>query len=260
MKKVLILLFTVLFSSQSFAFGHTGHRIVAQIAQQLLTQEAKQAILKITEGYPLAKLATFPDDVRPSPAWKHTLIWHYINAKYASNIYQQKASGEPANVIQALPYFEKKLLHRKELTAEQRWQALAFYVHLVGDIHQPLHAGYASDHGGNSIKVDFLGHPSDLHAVWDSGMINAQNLSYEEYATFLKPTNQEITQWSISSYVDWAKESVACRNIVYGNLPPKKNGVYDLSYTYMYQAMPTLNRRLQQAGVRLAEKLNKIFG
>ena len=260
MKRIITVLFLILFSSHSYAFGKNGHRIVAQIAQQLLTPQAKQAILKITHGFPLAKIATFPDDIHPDPAWVYTRNWHFANVNSVNDLMAIKPNKEPHNIIQALPDVESQLMHRKTLSPQKQWQALSFYVHLIGDLHQPLHLGYLKDRGGNFDKVMFFSKQTNLHSVWDSGIINAQQLSYTEYSNFLKPNAAQIKKWSHGTYLDWAKESVNYCKVAYNSLPSVTDGNYDLSYNYMYKTLPLINQRLQQAGVRLAFELNRIFG
>ncbi len=95
-------------------------------------------------------------------------------------------------------------------------EALAFYVHFIGDIHQPLHVGKRDDRGGNSIGVSWFKKPSNLHKVWDESLIGSLNLNFTELSTFLnRMTEEEKKQYSESTHLDWAKESKAIRSKVY---------------------------------------------
>ena len=150
--------------------------------------------------------------------------------------------------------FEKKL-RDNTISKKEKWQALAFYIHFVGDIHQPLHVGRRDDRGGNDITVKWFGQPKNLHAVWDSAIIENQKLSYTEYANFLNNYSADtIKLWQSAEYLDWAKDSKAKRANVYNFSEDK-----ELSYKYVYKNTPILNEQMSKAGVRLAGMLNKIF-
>jgi hypothetical protein len=129
-------------------------------------------------------------------------------------------------------------------------------VHLVGDIHQPLHVGNSTDRGGNDVKVEFMWQKTNLHRVWDSDLIDHQQLSYTEYADWINvATKDQIAAWQSAPILEWANESMGLRPLVY-NFP--ENG--KLSYEYNAACITTLNDRLTQAGIRLAHILNQIYG
>ena len=246
------------------AFGPNGHRIVAQIAEDHLTPKAKANIDKITKGRPLAMLATWPDDIRSDKAWNFAKPWHFLSIDDGDTFAELKRSDgtnvrDALNVLEALERFELQLRNAK-ITGENRWQALAFYIHFMGDIHQPLHVGRTDDFGGNSIAVKWFGNLSNLHSVWDSGLIENQYLSFQEYADFLDGVSAEDEkQWQSSDYLDYAKESKAVRQAVY-DFGFQKTQLPDLSYDYSYKKLDILNARIQRAGIRLAGRLNSIYG
>jgi len=237
----------------TFALGANGHRIVAKIAEENLEPSAKKALMEITNGVPLAKLATWPDEIRSDSNWDHAKPWHYlsINDDESFTDFPRSKNGD---VLKALADFEKKL-RDKSVKGKEKWQALAFYIHFAGDIHQPLHVGRRDDLGGNKITVNWFGKPTKLHAVWDSSIIENQQLSYREYADFLNnKTEGTIKSWQDSVYLDWAKDSKAMRGYVY-DLPANDK----LSYDYAYKNTPKLNEQISKAGIRLAGMLNDIF-
>ncbi len=248
-----ILLLACLPLKTALALGPNGHRIVAKIAEENLEASAKKAIMQITNGEPLAKLATWPDEIRSDKSWDYAKPWHYISiddGESFNDLHRSKAG----DVLKALSDFEKKL-RDKTITGEEKWQALAFYIHFVGDVHQPLHVGRREDLGGNKITVTWFGKPTKLHAVWDSSIIENQQLSFSEYADFLNNQTEDIVKLRQNSvYIDWAKESKSIRQDVY-DIPCDGK----LGYEYAYKNTPKLNEQIAKAGVRLAGMLNDIF-
>ena len=239
--------------NNAFALGANGHRIVAKIAEDNLTPSANQALMKLTQGVPLAKLSTWADEIRSDKKWDHAKPWHYISIDDDESFKGLKRS-EDGDVLSSLEHFEKQL-RSKNITDEKKWQALAFYIHFVGDIHQPLHVGRRDDRGGNTITVKWFGKPTKLHAVWDSSIINNQQLSYTEYADFLNhQTDETVKLWQSATYLDWAKDARALRASVY-DIPEDEY----LGYGYAYKNTPKLNIQLAKAGIRLAGMLNDIF-
>tara|TARA_R110001583_G_scaffold150811_2_gene302788 strand:+ start:5125 stop:5907 length:783 start_codon:yes stop_codon:yes gene_type:complete len=240
-------------STSALALGPNGHRIVAKIAEDNLNPEAKAALMQITNGDPLAKLANWPDEIRSDKNWDFAKPWHYISVD-DDETFDGLARSKQGDILKALSHYEQQL-RDNTLTREKKWQALAFLIHFTGDIHQPLHVGRRDDRGGNDITVKWFGKESKLHAVWDTSMVEHQHLSYTEYADFLNNYTQDtVKSWQKSDYQDWAKDSKSLRENVY-NLPQDMN----IGYEYAYKNTPLLNKQMSKAGVRLAGKLNNIF-
>jgi hypothetical protein len=205
----------------------------------------------------------------PGQFWQKTATpWHYVTL---NGITYDHAPPE-GDALQALNHFRSVLQDPKASIADKQ-TALRFVVHLVGDLHQPLHAGKCCDKGGNDVKVTFFGKPTNLHAVWDSALPDDEQLSYSELAAKLERhiTNQDVLDWWDINPRDWISESAEIRDTVYptaADMPkapkgtePKKGAraVPDLSYSYVYRFTPIMERRLEQGGVRLAAYLNDIF-
>jgi hypothetical protein len=128
-------------------------------------------------------------------------------------------------------------------------------IHLVGDIHQPLHVGTGHDRGGNDTRVEWFYEPSNMHRVWDSEMIDETQLSYTEFAAAINhPTKKQVKKWQNSTVLDWAFEAMKLRDEVY-DLPADKQ----LGYEYQYKNHDLLRKQLLKAGVRLAGVLNEIY-
>lgn len=148
----------------------------------------------------------------------------------------------------------ERLLRDSEIKRENKVVALKFLVHLVGDVHQPLHVGRRGDKGGKTIKVSWFGAHSNLRRVWDEHMINATKLSFYEFAQFIEhPTPQEVAAWQSSTNSDRIEESMKQRETVCDI------GNGNLSYAYRDKNLLAAKRRLLQAGIRSAGLLDAIF-
>ena len=148
------------------------------------------------------------------------------------------------------------LLKKSSLSQEEEAFALKCLIHLVGDIHQPLHVGNGTDRGGNDVKVTYFWKSSNLHTVWDTGIIEGQNLSFTEYVDWIDaPTKEELSRWKSDGIMVWTEESIACRSQIY-DLPENKK----INYRYNYDNISTVNSRLLKAGIRLAGVLEEIYG
>lgn len=202
----------------------------------------------------LAEASTWPDDMRsdPSEFWQKTASpWHYVTVK--GEAYRKSDAPAEGDAVTALKAFRATLLNPKSSVDEKR-VALRFIAHIVGDLHQPLHAGAGTDRGGNDVKVDFFGKPTNLHSVWDSAIIESRSLSYSEYADWLSRSirPEDVVIWSGAGVDQWISESVVLRAGVYP-VEPK------LGYDYVYRHRGAVDQRLKMAGVRIAAYINAIF-
>jgi nuclease S1 len=262
----------LLIPAPAFAWGKTGHRVVAAIADTELSGLARAQIEQILgPGESLADVANWPDEMRsdPSPFWKKTTApWHYVTL---NGISYDHAPPE-GDAIEALANFRKTLQDPAASLADKKL-ALRFVIHLVGDLHQPLHVGKCCDRGGNEVKVTWFGKPTNLHSVWDSAMLDDEQLSFTELADKLERhiANQQRIEWWDVNPRDWVSESGQYRDTLYPApvtaKPAKarkkgkeqKEALPALSYDYVYKFTPLMEQRLSQAGVRLAAYLNDIY-
>ncbi len=255
MKKLLLLSFGCVFTLQSYGWGATGHRIVGLIAEFHLSNKAKKNIEKVLGYESLAEVSNYMDFIKSDATYRHMSPWHYATIPDAKT-YEEAGSPEEGDVIITIQRLIREL-ESKEFTDEDEAFALKCLVHLIGDIHQPLHVGNGNDKGGNDIKIEYFWQSTNLHSVWDTKMIDSQKYSYTEYANWINhPSKQQLEEWSSLDVLDWANESKALRAQCYDTIPENKK----LSYRYNYQNIDLLNQRLLQAGIRLANVLNKIYG
>jgi S1/P1 Nuclease len=246
--------------SPAMAWGKTGHRVVAALADTQLSGLARAHVQDILGfGESLDEAANWPDEMRsaPSPFWQKTATpWHYVTL---NGVLYDHAPPE-GDALEALKRFSATL---KDPTASRadKQLALRFIVHLVGDFHQPLHVGKCCDKGGNEVKVKWFGKDQNLHSVWDSALVDEEQLSFTELAAKLRrhTTNADVIAWWDINPRDWISESAQIRETVYPKPPSDPKKVPELSYSYVYQFTPVMERRLSQAGVRLAAYLNAIY-
>lgn len=257
------------FPSPAFAWGKTGHRVVAAIADTELSGLARAHVEEILgPGESLDEAANWPDEMRadPSPFWQKTATpWHYVTL---NGVIYDHVPPE-GDALEALGRFTKTL-QDPNASREDKQLALRFIVHLVGDLHQPLHVGKCCDKGGNDVKVTWFGKPTNLHAVWDSQLVDEEQLSFTEMAAKLERhiSNDDVIAWSDVNPRHWISESAEIRDTVYParGTPPVKGAkgkakrIPELSYAYVYKFHPVMERRLSQAGIRLAAYLNALFG
>lgn len=255
MKRIASIFFlSLLLVSQAFAWGQNGHRAVGLVAEQHLSKKAKKKIMNLLQNNTLAEVSVWMDDIKSDHAYDHTHDWHWVTVP-DDQTYEQAEKNKNGDIIAKIEEITAALKTGK-LDKAQEAEGLKYLIHLVGDIHQPLHVGGGEDLGGNAVKVQWFYQPSNLHRVWDTDMIDSRNLSFTEIVRFLgEPTKDQLKQWQASGVRDWAKESMSYRAQVY-DMPEDKK----LSYRYAYDNYGLVEQRLLQAGIRLAGLLNEIYG
>ena len=239
-------------STPLLAWGPIGHYIVGELAEKHLTKRAQENLKKILGSESLAEVSVWPDEIKSDKNWNHTHAWHYVSIPDNKHYHETKASKK-GDVIQAIKRFEKEVCNLK-LERQKRYRAVKFLTHFIADVHQPLHVGRKEDRGGNTINLKWFGKKRNLHQVWDSEMIEMQRLSFTEYVRFINhPSKTDVNSWQKHTLMDWVKESQKLRPQVYEFEQKKKYW----EYRYLYDNKKDMNRRLTQAGIRLAGVLNR---
>ena len=241
----------------AFAWGKTGHRVVGQIADVHLTRKARAAVKRILGTETMAEASNWPDFMKsdPSPFWQKTASpWHYVT-RPGGKTYDQVGAPAEGDAITALDGFSATLRNRKASLADKR-VALRFIIHTCGDLAQPLHNGNGTDRGGNDLKVTWFGRPTNLHSVWDSLLVDDEQLSFSEMASWLNAriSPADLEAWSSADPKVWMADSVTARDQAY---PPA--GETALSYRYVYENTPRMELQLEKGGIRLAAYLNSLF-
>lgn len=244
------------FLDTTFTWGKTGHRVTGDIAQERLSRKAQKEIKRILGVENLAQASTWADLMRSSQDdfWtKEAGPYHYVTIP-PGKTYAEVGAPPEGDAISALAKF-KAVLRNKDASREDKQLALRFTVHIIGDLHQPLHAGNGTDRGGNDFKMKFFWETTNLHRVWDDGLIKQEDLSYSEMSQWFKKdmTRETIKAWSETYPIVWATESAALRDKIY----PEANA--EETWDYLYAHRDTVQMRLSQGGVRIAAYLNEVF-
>lgn len=235
-------------------WGKTGHRVVGEIAQKYLSGKAKRKIRKLLKGETLAEVANYADAIRSDRAYDKFITWHYVNFEPDEEYPEAKHNPDGDVVMGILQCIA--VLEDETRTEADHIFYLKMLVHLVGDLHQPLHAGRAGDRGGNDIQIQWLGSGSNLHRLWDSNMINNYEMSYTELTKRVDKTNRkERLQLARGDVYNWVEESQDIANEIYDSVEVGDK----LGYSYSYKYWQTVEEQLLKGGVRLAAVLNAIF-
>ena len=249
------------------AWGPTGHRVTASIAERNIDGRTRAHIMSIIGSEPLAEASTWPDEQRsnPTPFWQETANpWHYVTLPDGRTVdmLEHPVEGDAATALERF----SAILRDPTASREDKALALRFVVHLVPDLHMPLHVGNGEDRGGNWFNVVWFDEPQNLHWVWDEGMILRQQLSYSEYTERLERriTPMQTVAWWDARPETWIAESADLRTRIYpqtgGELGDgSREAPVELSWDYNWQWAPTMETRLSQAGIRLAAYLDTVF-
>ena len=247
------------------AWGPKGHDVVAAIAEQHLTCKAKRQISKLLDGKSIVYYSSWMDNIQNSPYWEDgyykTKTWHYANVDKGLT-YETMQKNENGDVVTALTMLTDEMLDNyKHLTDSMKVDYLKMIVHMVGDLHCPMHAGRLSDLGGNRMKVKWFRQDTNLHSVWDSKMIDsARKWSYTEWCDQLDRKDRKYRKEVMSgTYEDWFTETVEAASDIYEYVESVDQASPNLSYQFVYDFSPLLEERLLHAGYRLAYVLNEIF-
>lgn len=257
-KTVLAVLFLYL-PFYSGAWALLGHRIVGQIAESYLTPVAKKEIAKLLGTESPAMASNWADFIKSDTAMSYLSSWHYINIKGGLNheeVLNFLTTDAGTDAYTKVNFIISQLKNKK-LPKDEKAFYLKLLIHIVGDLHQPLHVGRPEDQGGNKIKVLWFNVPYNLHQVWDAQLIEYQELSYTEYASAINHTTKaQRLAWQKEPMTDWIWESYQLAEKIYGDVkqPDEKLGYY-----YNYKYIGSLERELLKGGVHLAGLLNTIF-
>ncbi len=243
------------------AWGMTGHRVIAEIAENHLNKRTKKNIHRLIGNQKLAYWSNWADFIKsdPDPALNGTGNAHFLNT--AGNLnYEAFAAALAASPSENLykSYLRiKDEAKQKSGDLKAQQHNLYFIIHLLADAHQPMHVSRAEDLGGNKIDVEFFGRKANIHRVWDSDLVDNEKYSYTEYARVLDIYDAAYyKQYTSSSFEQWLYESHQLANMIYDDVAKNAN----LRYEYIYRFKYPMEDCLLKAGIRLAKELNEIYG
>ncbi len=250
-RKSLLGVVMVVASQSAWAWGTAGHQVIATLAQQQLTPTAQretERLLSLEPGSSLVSVSTWADEHR-NP---QTAPWHYVNLPRGDCIYEaQRDCPDGRCVVEAIQ--KQSDILQSTASDDKKLLALKYLVHLVADIHQPLHAGYRDDRGGNTYQLQAFMRGSNLHAFWDTGLIQYLNEGVDVLATRLSAGKQPSSIAKSWTPVQIAQES--CGIVATDGFYPERLVGLD----YIRKFTPVMESRLKLAGDRLAELLNRAF-
>ena len=260
LKKTAILFLLLALSLQTFGWGSTGHRVVGHIADSHLSCKAKRNIRKILGTESVAISSNWADFIKSDSTYKYLDSWHYVNIKSGLNNAEFTKYLEEDTKTDAYTKLNFLIgeLKNKQTSIENKRFYLRLLIHIAGDIHQPMHVGRLEDLGGNRIKAFWFADATNLHALWDTKLIEFQNLSYTEYSANINHASKaQRRAWQQQPMTEWLFESYQIAEKLYEGVKQKEPR---LSYRYDFENIEMLNQLLLKGGVRLAGLLNEIFG
>ncbi|WP_457609752.1 S1/P1 nuclease [Lutibacter sp.] len=251
---IIVLFVTTQVSATTPYWGKTGHRTIGKIANQYLKNKTKHKIAELLNGQSLALVSTFADDIKSDKRYNEFYSWHYVNMPFDVD-YEHSEKNPKGDLITGIAKC-KAVIKDKNSTKEEKVFYLKMLVHLIGDLHQPMHTGRKEDKGGNMIQVQWFGVGTNLHAVWDTKMINQFDMAYTELANNADRISKEQVKYlQEGGIVDWANETHKLGIQAYASVKVGEN----LRYGYMYNHFALVRSQLQKGGIRLAKVLNELF-
>lgn len=243
-------------SLSAFGWGQKGHDVTVFIAENHLTPVAYANITELLDGKSMVYWANWLDNASHTPEYAYTKTWHYKNID--DGVEYEKAPLHPdGDVIRAI-YAQVNILQDKNASKADKQLALKILEHVMGDLHQPMHMGHASDLGGNRWTVNYFGRDSNLHSIWDSSVPEAAHKwTYTEWNDQINRVSPLETSLILENGNPdkWGKETYEICKEVYSQTPEGTK----ISYDYVSNWTPTVEAQLLKGGLRLADILNSIF-
>lgn len=249
----------VIAPAPALAWGAMAHRLVAALAADELTPEAREQVAQLLEGEAnptLPGIAAWADDVRANDPnlGRRSAPWHFVNLGEQQCTYDAARDCRGGNCVVEAIVTQSEVLADRTRSRAERAQALKFVVHFVGDAHQPLHAGYAHDKGGNTVQVNLNGQGTNLHSLWDSKLLAAASLDEAAYLQRLRSLPVAVpmpAQVLPPDSATWARQSCALATQP-GVYPPSAK----LPAGYAETWRPVLEEQIRRAGTQLGLLLN----
>ncbi|MBT3229490.1 MAG: S1/P1 nuclease [Candidatus Marinimicrobia bacterium] len=248
MRQLIIILVT---ATILLGWGKTGHRVIGKIAEENLTPEAQAKITELFGHSDLARIGNWADEIKSDPKWDHSHDWHYCTIIEGQDYAGPETGGR---AVQKVTEFSN-LLRKGTLGEKDQKDVLRFIVHIVGDLHQPLHVGNGTDRGGNDVKVTWFREETNLHRVWDSQMVDHMQYSYTEFAQQIQlgMSDEDKAALLDPTLLSFVNASRATHPQVYDIDDGK------LSWPYIYKNRELMEDRLLNGGFHLAAILNDIY-
>jgi hypothetical protein len=240
------------------AWSAFGHRLVAALAAAQLSPQARAQVAELLQDEKdpsLPGIAAWADQLRDNDPdlGKRTSKWHYVNLPKGDCSYAPARDCPGGDCLVEAIRRQTQILSDRSRPRADRAQALKFVVHFIGDVHQPLHAGFGHDRGGNDVQVNVDGKGSNLHTLWDRLLLQSSGLDEARYLAHLQKAPPPGPRHG--TVEDWARESCAIVATA-GFYPPRAK----IDPAYMERWRPVAEQRLRIGGQRLAQVLNEALG
>lgn len=246
-----LLLLTISVSNNCLAWGKKGHELVAEIAFRFLDDSTKEIVKNFLGNLNIKEAANWMDDERSNSFYNYMRTWHYVNVEKDDTY---KPSSE-RDIITVLHSAITELKNYKNVSKKDIKRDLLLIFHLVGDLHQPLHVGYGSDKGGNTIDVSSPAMSGILHVIWDSQIIDTRGINIDSCMQVYPTLSEtEVKQIQKIDVLGWMNQSRSYLGLVYDF----KDNI--LPADYVQKSVPVIEKQLLVAGMRLASILNAAFG
>ncbi len=235
-------------------WSKTGHRVIGEVAEEHLTGRTRKALDKLLGGQSLASVANFADEIKADNIYRKYDPWHYVNYP-GDKKYTEVPPSPEGDVVTGIEKCIEIIRGNGSSQADKIFY-LKLLIHLVGDLHQPMHVGRLEDKGGNDLQLQWFNRGSNLHKIWDTNMIDDYGMSYSELAASLPELSKtEEKALQEGGVLDWVEESQDMANEIYDSVEEGEKLYYRYSYTWW----PRVEIQLQKGGLRLAKVLNEIF-
>lgn len=256
MKRFIVLTLAMIIALNASAWGPKGHDTVAYIAEKHLSKKTLKKVQEVLDGHSLVYVANWMDNASHTNEYAYTKTWHYVNVDPEEGSYANSKKDAAGDVVTAINSIVSNL-KSGELTPEEEQAQLMMLIHLVGDMHCPMHAGHKSDRGGNGTQVKYFGKQKKLHSVWDSEIVeSAHKWGYTEWQYQVdRASKSEVKAIAQGTPNDWIEETVELARDVYENSPKNVN----LSYDYVSLYAPVIEQQFLKGGIRLAKLLEEIY-
>lgn len=255
MKKYLLTLIFATTALAAAAWSQKGHDVTAYIAERHLTPRTLAAVDSLLDGRSMVYWANWLDNASHQMEMAYTKTWHYKNID-AGDTYESAPANPAGDAVTAIKS-RLEILSDSAASRADKVLALKILVHVMGDLHQPMHLGHATDLGGNRIKVKFFDRDTNLHAAWDSSLPEAAHKwSYTEWQQQIDRAGAVEQQAIVGGTVDdWARETAAIADRVYVYFQPG----HKIMYNDIARWSPVIEQQFLRGGLRLAHLLNTLF-
>lgn len=255
--KKLFLLFTAACTALScLAWGQKGHDVVAFIAEKHLSTDVRARVEAVLDNHSPVYYSNWLDNASHTAEYAYTKTWHYKNID-AGEAYDAAPVNPSGDVVKAITDITE-MLREGGLSHEKEKTYLMMLIHLVGDLHQPMHMGHATDRGGNSHRIIYFNRDNNLHSVWDGALVeSAHKWSHTEWQREIdRADDATITKIVEGTPNDWGRETHLLASKVYQKTPQG----FKASYDYVAEWTPVIEEQFLKGGLRLAHLLTSIYG